>query len=75
VAISSILALYFISWWITLFAVLPLWVRGQHEDGEVTEGTEPGAPLLPRMGMKVLLTTVLAIPVAAGLWALIAFID
>jgi predicted secreted protein len=74
-AVSSILALYFISWWLTLFAVLPLWVRSQHEEGEVTEGTEPGAPLLPRMVPKLMLTTVLAVPVAAALWALIVFVD
>ena len=41
-SISGALALYFIIWWLTLFAILPLGVRSQHEAGEVADGTEPG---------------------------------
>jgi hypothetical protein len=73
--VTSAIALYFIVWWLTLFAVLPLWVRGQHEGGDVVAGTEPGAPVSPLMLRKLALTTVLAAPAAAAIWALISWIE
>ncbi len=64
-------AIYFIVWWTVLFAVLPFGVRGQHEDGEVTDGTEPGAPVVPRLGRKMAATSVLALGLTAlMLWGL-----
>lgn len=53
-------AIYFIVWWVVLFAVLPFGVRSQHEDGVVEEGTEPGAPKHPMLVRKALATTVIA---------------
>ena len=41
----TIAALYFILWWVVLFAVLPFGVRSQDESGEVEAGTDPGAPV------------------------------
>jgi predicted secreted protein len=52
-------AVFFLIWWITLFAVLPWGVRSQHEDGEVVPGTDPGAPLVPRLGRKLIWTTLI----------------
>ena len=57
---SAASSLYFVIWWIALFAVLPFGVRSQHEDGEMTAGTDPGAPSLPRLREKALWTTLLA---------------
>ncbi|GGH15892.1 hypothetical protein GCM10007036_16150 [Alsobacter metallidurans] len=74
-SITGGLALYFIIWWLTLFAVLPIGVRSQHEDGTVSDGTEPGAPMLPRMGFKLLLTTLLALPVFGLAWYVIVVVD
>ena len=51
-------------WWMVLFAVLPRRVRGQFEDGDVVPGTEPGAPVEPRLKEKAWLTTL----IACGLW-------
>jgi predicted secreted protein len=59
VAWTTWIAIYFIMWWTILFAVLPWGVRSQHESGEVVPGTEPGAPLLPRLRLKVLWTTII----------------
>lgn len=53
-------AIYFIVWWTVLFAVLPFGVRGQHEEGEVIEGTEPGAPVNAYLWQKALATTALS---------------
>lgn len=60
-SLTSALAVYFILWWVTLFAVLPWGVRNSHETGqEVTAGHETGAPVNPRIGRKMLVTTVIA---------------
>jgi predicted secreted protein len=57
---TTAIAIYFLIWWITLFAVLPFGIRSQHEGEEYAEGTDPGAPILARIGMKLVWTTVVA---------------
>jgi len=59
-AVGTVIAIYFIIWWVVLFAVLPWGVRSQHESGEVAPGTEPGAPAVHRIWRKLLWTTVIA---------------
>jgi predicted secreted protein len=54
------LAIFFLIWWVSLFAVLPWGVRGQHEGGDMAPGTDPGAPIASRLGWKLLWTTLLA---------------
>ncbi|QEN90899.1 DUF1467 family protein [Labrys sp. KNU-23] len=54
------IALFFVIWWMTLFAVLPLGVKSQVEGGEVVPGTEAGAPQKPMLLMKAGITTVIA---------------
>ena len=58
--ISTALAVYFVVWWIVLFLTLPFGVRSQHEDGENADGTDPGAPVLARMGRKLIWTTLIS---------------
>jgi predicted secreted protein len=58
--VTTALAIFFLIWWVVLFAVLPFGVRSQHEDGEMAPGTDPGAPVLPRLGRKLLWTTAVA---------------
>ncbi|TCK28486.1 putative secreted protein [Ancylobacter aquaticus] len=58
--VGTYFAIYFIVWWVVIFAVLPFGVRSQHEDGTVTDGTEPGAPQRPLLLRKALVTTVVA---------------
>ena len=58
--ISGALALYFVIWWILLFAVLPFGVRSQAEAGEVIRGSEPGAPARPALREKAIWTTLVA---------------
>ena len=62
----SALAIYFVIWWIGLFAVLPWGVRSQHEDGEVVKGTDPGAPSKPRLLRIVAVNTVFATVIFAA---------
>jgi predicted secreted protein len=66
---STIAAIYFITWWVVLFAILPWGVHSQAEDGEVPPGTDPGAPAIPALKAKVVWTTIVsAIVFGAFYW-------
>ena len=65
VTISTAIAIYFVIWWITLFLTLPFGVRSQHEDGDSVAGTDPGAPVMARMGRKLIWTTVISAAIFA----------
>jgi predicted secreted protein len=58
--LTTIIAIYFLIWWVTLFAVLPFGVRSQHEGEGYTQGTDPGAPIAARIGRKLIWTTLIA---------------
>ncbi|GIL00749.1 MAG: hypothetical protein BroJett030_06480 [Alphaproteobacteria bacterium] len=58
-------AVYFLIWWLTLFLVLPHGVKSQAEANDVTPGTEPGAPVRSRIGLRLAINTVLAAVVFA----------
>lgn len=66
--IGSIIAIYFVVWWVVLFAVLPFGVRTQDESGEVTLGTTSSAPTRPLLVRKAIATTIVAAIVVGGLW-------
>ena len=63
----SFLAVYFIVWWMTLFAVLPFGLRTQAEAEEVVPGTVESAPARFRGGRVVLITTLVS-AVIYGAW-------
>ena len=68
--LSTAFAIYFVLWWLTLFLTLPFGVRSQHEDGEGAPGTDPGAPILARMGPKLIWTTLIsAVIFGVAMWA------
>lgn len=67
-AISTAIAIYFLIWWLTLFAVLPWGVSAQGDDGE--PGTDPGAPRVPHLKAKLIWTTI----ISAAIFAVCAFI-
>ena len=48
------IVVYVLVWWITLFAVLPLWVTPAEPDDP---GHAAGAPQRPRMLLKMAITT------------------
>ncbi|WP_419912567.1 DUF1467 family protein [Hoeflea sp.] len=54
------LAVYFIIWWVTLFAILPIGVRTQAEERDVTLGTTESAPLKFQMRRKIIQTSVVS---------------
>jgi len=54
------IAVYFTIWWTVLFAILPLRIRSQHETGEISPGTDPGAPVAPGLVGKAVVTTLVS---------------
>ncbi|WLR93960.1 DUF1467 family protein [Shinella zoogloeoides] len=56
----SYFAVYFIVWWMTLFAVLPFGLKTQAEAEEVVPGTVESAPARFRGGRVVLMTTAIS---------------
>ncbi len=67
------IAVFFIIWWVVLFAVLPWGVRSHHEAGIVDPLAEAGSPLKPRLGLKAIITTIIAGIVFAIVYAVIEY--
>lgn len=67
------LAIYFVIWWIGMFAVLPFFIRTQAEDGKVVPGTPESAPTRFRLWHFALANTVVATVIFAVVYALIVF--
>ena len=73
IPVTMAVAIYFTTWWIVLFAVLPWGVRSQDEAQEVVPGSDPGAPMLPRLAVKALWTTGVSAVVFGVILALFAY--
>jgi predicted secreted protein len=72
-SLSLAIAIYIIIWWTVLFAVLPIGVRTQGEDGVVVPGTPESAPTAPRLLRVALITTVVSSLLFASLWATVRY--
>jgi len=53
----SLTALFFVVWWLVLFIVLPIGLKTQDEDEDVTLGTVSSAPRGPHVLRAALWTT------------------
>ena len=65
---GSLLAIYFVVWWIILFAVLPFGMRTQQEEGDVVLGSAASAPVRPRLLRTALATSIVAAILVGGFW-------
>jgi predicted secreted protein len=66
-------AIYFVLWWVVLFAVLPWGVKSQEEAGDISPGSDPGAPVRPLLLRKAIATTLVSAAIMAlgyAAWAL-----
>jgi len=78
VPMSSIVAwgaIYVVVWWITIFAILPIGVRSQDEAGEISPGSEPGAPVAPRLALKAAITTIVSALIVVLIYVLRLYLD
>jgi predicted secreted protein len=66
----SAIALYFIVWWVVLFAMLPFGLKTQDEADDVTLGTVPSAPRGPHMLKVVIRTTIVSLVICGAFYGL-----
>lgn len=69
----SLAAIFFVVWWIVLFAVLPWGVKTQAEAGETILGTVRSAPVRPNGWKKIATTTIVAAIIVFGIWLAIGY--
>ena len=67
------IAIFFVVWWVVLFAVLPFGVRTQGEAGEVVPGTPESAPARFQLGRLFVINTGVAMVVFAVIWLVVEF--
>ena len=60
----TLAAIYIMIWWLTFFAILPLWNRTPtEEDGATIKGHDTGAPITHNLWKKVRLNSLVALVV------------
>jgi predicted secreted protein len=62
-SITGAIVLYAVTWFMTLFCVLPYRTVSQDEAKDVVPGTPPGAPAGDVMRRKAWITTLIATPI------------
>lgn len=73
-SILSFFAIYFVIWWITLFAVLPIGMKTQAEADDVVPGSVESAPARFRGGKVVAITTVVSAIIYGGWYLATAYL-
>ena len=63
------IVIYVLVWWVTLFAVLPLWVTPAEPDDP---GYAAGAPQRPRLLLKVAVTTAVSAVIWLAIYAVVS---
>jgi len=69
--LTSAIAIFFVIWWVTLFAVLPWGNRDPDPEEERVEGAEMGAPARPGLRRKLIINTALSVVIFAAVYAII----
>jgi len=68
------ISVYLVSWWIVLFAILPIGIRSHADEGtEARPGEDPGAPVNPNLLRKFRTTTWVTAIVVAVIWVIVRF--
>ena len=65
----TIVLVYVVVWWLVLFPMLSRGVTSQCDhDGKMVEGTDPGAPVNPQLGRKLIKTSLIAAVITLAFW-------
>jgi len=60
VSITGSIVVYVIIWWIVFFSVLPVGIQSKNEEfRETIRGSDPGAPINPKIAKRFLITTII----------------
>ena len=66
--IYSLIAIYFVIWWLVIFMILPFGIRTQADEGDVTLGTTPSAPSRPMLLRKAIITSIVSAIILFAFW-------
>ena len=69
-SLVTFVATYILLWWLFFFMALP-W--GNRPNTQVIQGQDPGAPSLPRLGVKVGVVSLVTLGVCLGLHIMAPF--
>ena len=69
----TLIVIYLTIGWVVLFAILPIGVQSRADAGLPNDGSDPGAPVDPKLGRKFLTTTWVSAVVFAILWLVVHF--
>ena len=59
-SITGAIIVYVIIWWIVFFSVLPIGIQSKNEEfKETIKGSDPGAPINPKIDKRFLITTII----------------
>lgn len=72
-SIVTIIAVFFVVWWVTFVALANMGVKTQAEAGEIIPGTPAGAPHKTRIGRNALWTTLVSAIIVAIIYWLITY--
>jgi len=65
----AVIGVYFVLWWIVLFAVLPFFhANTQDKAGDVTLGTARSAPVRPRLVRVMIVNTIATAVIVGAMW-------
>ena len=69
----AVAVIYFLVWWCVFFAVLPFGVtsRWENESSDGVVGADPGAPSDPGLKKKAMWTSIIALPIALAIIAIV----
>ena len=67
----TLAAIFFIIWWVMLFAMLPFGLKTQSDSGHVAPGTVASAPAGRHMGKVVLRNTLAALVVFGAFYLIV----
>ena len=58
--ITGSIIIYVMIWWIVFFSVLPIGIQSKNEEfKETIKGSDPGAPINPKIAKRFLITTII----------------
>jgi predicted secreted protein len=66
-------AIFLIIWWTILFAILPLGTTSRAEAGLPNDGSDPGAPVDPKLKKKFITTTWVSVLIFAAMFVVVHF--
>lgn len=69
----TLVAIYLTIWWTVLFAILPLGTQTRAEAGLPNDGSDPGAPVDPKLKRKFITTSWVSALIFAALWLVVHF--